>query len=113
MCGADGQEPKVRGYEDVRTKIKQILPYPRALRILLDPAKTMDDAFEAAIKDAGTGARAGRFEPAIRSSLDAVETMPAATLRTLSQEQRKLLEDLAARIQQALADSDRLQGTQA
>lgn len=104
ICEVDGMPAKIRGYDDVRTKLKQIIPYPRALSVLRDSSKTLDDALQVAIEDAGLNAGSANFELAIKSAIRAIEELPTARLRNLSAESHETIVDLQRKVSQLLDD---------
>ena len=110
ICPSDGQPAKIAGYEDVRTKLKQIIQYPKALYAAQDPEKSLAEAHQVAVQEAGIAYNSSSLETAINAALKALDEMPVAMFRSLANEQIDLLKALSAKIQQTLDDLAHLQG---
>jgi ParB-like nuclease domain len=108
ISAEDDAQPKIRGYEDVRAKLKTILPHPRAVQVLLDPNRTLDDALQTAQEEAGGNNHALPLETVVQNTINFLEELPAARIRTLTEEQIAILNQLITRITTTLEDQRRL-----
>lgn len=108
ICETEDRKAKITGYEDVRTKLKTIVVYPRALQVLLDADRDLDLAYQVAIEESGLVMGANNFETAIRAASKALDDLPMSKLRNLSDDARTTMQELAIKIQRTLEDYKKL-----
>jgi hypothetical protein len=104
----DDSPPKIKGYEDVRSRLKLILPHPRAVQVLVDPNRTLDDAVETAEEETGGNNRALPLEVVVQNTIRFFDDLSAARIRALTPEQLAAIDQLTARIRTTLEDHRRL-----
>jgi ParB-like nuclease family protein len=104
IAGIDEQPAKIRGYEDIRSRLVPILRSQRAIQTLLDPTKTLEDAHQTAIEDAGTSNSNTNFELPVQIALRTLQALSIDIVRGLTASQLSLLTSLADRIKRTLDD---------
>ena len=108
ISSEDDIPPKIRGYEDVRTKLKAILPHARAVQVLLDPTRTLDDAMLMVQEETGGHDHALPVEAVIQNTINFLDNLPVARIRGLKEPDLELLGRLITRINATLEDHRRL-----
>lgn len=107
-----GDEPKIRSYEDVRSKLKHIVGNAAAIQVLLDPGSSLDDAYQTAMADARAAAGAADFNAILRRTIAFLENLPRAFIRQMSEVQVQLLRNLDTQLRETIEDVERLRGNQ-
>lgn len=92
-------DPKVTTYAQVR-ELRNILSKPEAVRLLLDPARSLQDAIIASKQEEMSRLWASEVLSAIRS----LEAMGIKDLKTISEEDISLLQKLANIVNERLKD---------
>lgn len=92
---------KLRISDDIRKKLKHIVDNEAALRILLDPDKTLDDAYD--VTRPAAAQQKEKIEDTIRKTVNALQDIPLSELRGLDDEGVSLLQTLIQKIQDTLA----------
>jgi hypothetical protein len=98
-------DPKINTFSQVR-ELRFILPKPEAKRLLLDPARSFQDAINASKQEELSRLWASEVSSAIR----ALETMGIKELKSLSEEDIELLGKLAQVVNERLQDHQSLKG---
>lgn len=105
ISDTEEQEAKIKGFQDIRTKVKRIIESKQALKILLDPDKSLDEAYQVAIEEEGIHNNFENFELRILTTIDLLDGLPANVVRNLTDAQRQNLLDLRTRIDRTLSDN--------
>jgi hypothetical protein len=105
ISDTEEQEAKIKGFQDIRTKVKRIIESRQALKIMLDPDKSLDEAYQVAIEEEGLHTSFENFEVRIVTTIDLLDGLPANVVRNLTDVQKQNLLDLKKRIDRTLNDN--------
>lgn len=108
ISDTEEHEAKIKGFQDIRTKVKRIIESKQALKIMLDPDKTLDEAYQVAIEEEGLHTNFENFEIRILTTIDLLDELPANVVRNLTVEQKQTLLELRKRIDRTLNDNSAL-----
>jgi len=110
ISDTEEREAKIKGFQDIRTRLKRIIESKKAVKILLDPDKSLDEAYQVAVEEEGLHANFENFEVRLRATIDLLDELPAKVVRNLTEEQKQSLMDLRNRIERTLKDNRALKG---
>ncbi len=105
ISDTEEQEAKIKGFQDIRTKVKRIIESKQALKIMLDPDKSLDEAYQVAIEEEGSHDSLENFEVRIRATIDLLNGLPTNLVRNLTDEQKQSLINLRNQIDRTLSDN--------